>query len=73
MEELGGCGHNQAKDKGLTMYPLIEDYLKDCHSRGVAIGSMPRYRPVLKFYQRDLASAEGGHPGRGQRGSDRVH
>jgi site-specific recombinase XerD len=33
---------------------LIEDYLKDCHSRGMAAGSLPRYRSVLRIYQRYL-------------------
>lgn len=37
------------------MDQLIEAYLKDCHSRGMAVGSLPRYRSVLKIYQRYLA------------------
>jgi site-specific recombinase XerD len=40
------------------MDQLIEDYLKDCQSRGMAVGSMPRYRSVLRIYQRYLAQRE---------------
>jgi integrase/recombinase XerD len=36
------------------MDQLIEDYLKDCQSRGMAAGSLPRYRSVLKIYQKYL-------------------
>ena len=37
------------------MDQLIEDYLRDCQSRGMALGSMPRYRSVLRIYQQYLA------------------
>ncbi|VVB69301.1 Tyrosine recombinase XerA [uncultured archaeon] len=38
----------------MAMDQLIEDYLKDCQSRGMAAGSMPRYRSVLKIYRQYL-------------------
>ena len=37
--------------QGLAMDQLIEDYLKDCQSGGMAIEPMPRYRSVLRIYQ----------------------
>ena len=40
------------------MDQLIEDYLRDCQSRGMAVGSMPRYRSVLRIYQRYLVQSK---------------
>jgi len=40
------------------MDQLIEDYLRDCQSRGMAVGSMPRYRSVLRIYQRYLMQSK---------------
>jgi integrase/recombinase XerD len=42
----------------MAMDQLIDDYLVDCQSRGMAIWSMPRYRSVLRIYQQYLAQRE---------------
>lgn len=42
----------------MEMDRLIEDYLKDCRSRGMSEGSLPRYRSVLRIY-RDYLSQTG--------------